>query len=148
MRTLALDIGERRIGIALSDETGTIAQPFGVITREGVVRDVERIVQVVRQHAVGDVVVGMPYTLRGERGQSAQKVQDFVKCLRDAIDVPVLLMDERLSTVEANRRMREADMSGRARRQRVDAVAAALVLERYLSQRTAKGADGAEEPTT
>ncbi|MGQ9488362.1 MAG: Holliday junction resolvase RuvX [Armatimonadota bacterium] len=138
-RILALDIGERRIGVAVSDETATVAQPLVVIAREGTAKDVERITQIARQHAVHEVVVGLPVTLRGEQAQAVQKVQAFVAHLRRALDVPIVLVDERLSTAEANRRMREADVGRGARRQKVDAVAAALILEKYLSQRSAKG---------
>ncbi|MEJ5250421.1 MAG: Holliday junction resolvase RuvX [Chthonomonadetes bacterium] len=144
-RVLALDIGERRIGVAVSDETATISQPLAVISREGVAKDVARIAQLIREHAVGEVVVGLPYTLRGEQAQSAQKVHQFISHLRDALNVPVMLVDERLSTVEADRRMSEADVRRGVRRQRVDAVAAALILERYLSQRSAKRTDGTEK---
>lgn len=144
-RILALDIGERRIGVAVSDETATIAQPLVVISREGVAKDVSRIAQLAQEHAASEVVVGLPYTLRGEQAQSAQKVHRFISHLRDVLDVPVALVDERLSTVEADRRMSEADVRRGERRQRVDAVAAALILERYLSQRSAKGANGTEK---
>ncbi len=129
----------------MSDETATIAQPLVVISREGVAKDVSRIAQLVREYAAGEVVVGLPYTLRGEQAQSAQKVHRFISHLRDVLDVPVALVDERLSTVEADRRMSEADVRRGERRQRVDAVAAALILERYLSQRSAKGANGTEK---
>lgn len=138
-RILALDIGERRIGVAVSDETATVAQPLMVIAREGTAKDVERITQIARQYAAHEVVVGLPVTLRGEQAQAVQKVQAFVAHLRRALDVPIVLVDERLSTAEANRRMREADVGRGARRQKVDAVAAALILEKYLSQRSAKG---------
>lgn len=136
---MALDIGERRIGVALSDETATIAQPLTVLERIGTAKDVERIAQIVKQHAVAEMVVGLPVTLRGEQAQAAQKVQAFLAHLRHTLDIPVVLVDERLSTAEADRRMREADVRRGARRGKVDAVASALILERYLSQRSAKG---------
>lgn len=137
-RILALDIGERRIGVAVSDETATIVQPLAVIAREGTAKDVERITHIAHQHEAKEVVVGLPVTLRGEQAQAVQKVQAFVAHLRRALDVPIVLVDERLSTTEADRRMREADVGRGARRQKVDAVAAALILENYLSQRSAK----------
>lgn len=137
-RILALDIGERRIGVALSDETATIAQPLTVIERESIAKDVERIAQMLRQHAAGEVVVGQPRTLRGEQAQAVHKVQAFVAHLRAVLNVPIALVDERLSTVEADRRMREAEVRRERRRQKVDAVAAALILQRYLAQRGAK----------
>lgn len=146
-RALALDIGERRIGVAVSDEMGILAQPLMVLQREGVVKDVARIAQLVCEQGVETVVVGLPVTLRGERTQAAEKVQVFISHLRDAIDIPVVLVDERLSTVEANRRMVEADVRRGERRQHVDAVAAALILQRYLSQQRLQ-ADGEAKHTS
>ena len=143
-RVLALDIGERRIGVAVSDETGILAQPLTVIQRRGAMKDAERIAQLAREQGAETVVVGLPITLRGEKAQAVEKVQAFVSQLRDVLDMPIVLMDERLSTVEADRRMREADVRRGERRQSVDAVAAALILERYLGQRLARtyGSEG------
>ncbi len=134
-RVMALDIGTRRIGVATSDEAGLIAQPLTVIIREGTVKDVAAIVRMVREQGVQEVVVGRPVALRGEETESTRKVLDFVDRLRDSVEVPVVMVDERLSTVEASRRMLEADVRRGERRQRVDAVAAALILERYLNSR-------------
>jgi putative Holliday junction resolvase len=143
-RVLALDIGERRIGVAISDERGILAQPLMVIERRGTAQDVARVARVVKEHEAAEIVVGVPITLRGEQAAAAEKVHAFVAVLREATDVSVLLVDERLSTVEADRRMREASVRREPRRQRVDAVAAALILERYLSRRGTKtdGANG------
>lgn len=131
-RVLALDIGERRIGVAVSDPTGMLAQPLTVITRQGVAKDVAAVISLLQQQEATTVVVGCPYTLQGDESVAARRVSAFVNALREAVDTPVVLMDERLSTVEAERRMREASWKGRAVRGRVDAVAAALILERYL----------------
>ncbi len=146
-RVLALDIGERRIGVAVSDEMGLIAQPLTVVQRQGIAKDIARVAQLTREQAAEAVVVGLPVTLRGERAKAAEKVHLFVSHLREVLDIPVVLMDERLSTVEADRRMREADVRRGERRQNVDAVAAALILERYLSRQRAR-ADGDAEHTT
>lgn len=143
-RVLALDIGERRIGVAVSDETGILAQPLAVIQRQSAARDAERVAQLAREHGAETVVVGLPITLRGEQAQAAEKVQAFVSQLRNVLELPIVLTDERLSTVEADRRMREADVRRGERRQSVDAVAAALILERYLSRRLAE-THGSEE---
>ncbi len=141
-RVLALDIGERRIGVAISDEGGILAQPLQVIERKGTATDVAQVARLLQEQRAQEIVVGMPYTLRGEQAGAAEKVQSFVAVLREAVHVPIVLVDERLSTVEADRRMREAGVRREARRSRVDAVAAALILERYLSERRNK-ADGA-----
>jgi putative Holliday junction resolvase len=143
-RVLALDIGERRIGVAISDEEGILAQPLLVIERKGTATDVAHVVRLLQEQQAQEIVVGMPYTLRGQQAAAAKKVQSFVSALREAVRVPIILVDERLSTVEADRRMREASVRREARRSRVDAVAAALILERYLSERRNKahGANG------
>ncbi len=143
-RVLALDIGERRIGVAVSDEAGILAQPLTVIQRQGAVRDAQHVAQLAREQRAEAVVVGLPVTLRGEQAQAAEKVQAFVSHLRDVLGLPIVLIDERLSTAEADRRMREADARRRERRQSVDAVAAALILERYLSRRLARTHGGEE----
>ncbi|MCS6829488.1 MAG: Holliday junction resolvase RuvX [Armatimonadota bacterium] len=140
-RVLALDIGERRIGVAVSDEIGVLAQPLMVIQRQGVAQDIAHILQLVRERGVETVVVGLPVTLRGGQAQAAEKVEEFVSCLREALGTPIVLVDERLSTAEADRRMREADVRRGKRRRSVDAVAAALILERYLGRQRA-GLDG------
>jgi putative Holliday junction resolvase len=145
-RVLALDIGERRIGVAVSDEEGILAQPLTVLPRQGVAKDVARIAQVVHEQQAERVVVGLPITLRGDQAQAAERVRLFVSHLREAVDIPIVLVDERLSTVEADRRMREAEVRRDKRRQSVDAVAAALILERYLSAQRAR-ADGDTEHT-
>ena len=143
-RVLALDIGERRIGVAISDEGGVLAQPLQVIERKGTATDVAQVVRLLQEQQAQEIVVGMPYTLRGGQAGAAEKVQSFLAVLREAVQVPIVLVDERLSTVEADRRMREASVRRLARRSRVDAVAAALILERYLSERRnqAHGANG------
>lgn len=134
-RVMSLDIGTRRIGVAVSDESGLIAQPLTVITREGTARDVACIVQMVRERGVDQIVVGLPITLQGNEAETSRKVMEFVSHLRNALEIPIVLVDERLSTAEADKRMLEANLRRSSRRQKVDAVAAALILERYLSSR-------------
>lgn len=131
-KVMALDIGERRIGVAVSDALGVLAQPWTVVQRQGVAKDIAQLVRLAQEQQVETVVVGLPLTLRGERAQAVQKVEAFVSQLQEALRVPVVLVDERLSTSEAERRLREAELSRAKRKQQVDAVAAALILERYL----------------
>jgi putative Holliday junction resolvase len=98
---LALDYGAARTGVALSDATGTIATPLGVVERAADRAGLERIGALVREHAVERVVVGLPLTLRGERGEQAQETERFVAALREALSVPVETFDERFTTVLA-----------------------------------------------
>ena len=94
MKILALDYGSARTGVAVSDPTGVVARPLGVVAKA----NIEEIAAIVREQEVEEVVVGHPLTLRGERGEQARATERFVKALRAAIDVPVVLFDERFTT--------------------------------------------------
>ena len=132
MRVLGLDVGERRIGVALSDSLGLTAQRLSVLTRGGLKGDVEAIGQLVTQHEVGTIVVGLPLTLRGERGPQAQRVLTFVDALRRRLEVSIQFVDERLKTAQGERALLETDTSRRKRKQVIDQVAAQLILQQYL----------------
>jgi putative Holliday junction resolvase len=131
-RMLALDLGTRRIGAALSDPTGTIASALEVIPAEGRARVNARIAHLVKTHDVTRIIVGLPTRLDGTEGAEARRARQFAAALQQEIGIPVELLDERLSTAEAERVMLEADASRARRRERRDAVAAALILQRYL----------------
>ena len=132
MRTLGLDVGERRIGIAISDPLGMIASPLRVLDRKETTDPIGDIIADAQLHEVETIVVGMPLTLRGEMGPAAQLMQEFVDKLRERSPVPVETIDERLTTKVAERDMIEAGMSREGRRETIDKVAAALILQRYL----------------
>jgi len=132
MRILGLDLGERRIGVALSNPEGQVAQPLAQFEpkgRQGLVAEVQRLV---RQHGVERVVVGLPIRLDGTPGAEAQQAERTVAVLREAIGVPVTMWDERFSTRRAERAMRQANLSAGRRKGRRDKVAAALMLQSYL----------------
>ena len=135
MRTLAIDHGERRLGFALSDPTGTIASPLEVYTRQGWAKDLAHIRAHVDAQAVTTIVVGCPLTLRGEHGAESRRATSFADRLRDALKITVVTADERLSTSAADRAMREDLQRPSARRRARDAVAAALFLQTYLDRR-------------
>ncbi len=132
MRVLALDVGDRRIGVALSDPSGTIASPLTILYRVAERKELEAIHDLVQQHSVERVVVGLPRTLRGEEGPQAQRVRRFGERLAQAIEVPVVYWDERYSTVDAERISRARARRGRGGRVAVDDVAAAVILQSYL----------------
>jgi putative Holliday junction resolvase len=137
MRVMALDVGHKRIGVALSDPGQVLASSLQVIERKGQQRDLATVIQLVREHEVGKIIVGYPRSLNGTVGQQAEVVERYVavleKKLRDSsLDVPVVLWDERFSTVVAGRLMAEAGRKSRERRERIDAVAAAVILQDYL----------------
>ena len=135
-RVLGLDVGDRRIGAAISDPLRITAQRLTVIKRHGLDTDVEAVKKLVAQHQVSTVVVGLPLTLRGIQGPQANKVTSFTDRLRKCLDVPVELVDERLTTVQGERALRMTYTSRLRRKQLIDSVAAQLILQHYLeSQR-------------
>ena len=137
MRVMALDVGHKRIGVALSDPGQVLASSLQVIERKGQQRDLATVVQLVREHGVGKIIVGYPRSLDGTIGQQAKVVERYAAVLEEklgesSLDVPVILWDERFSTVVADRLMAEAGRKGRERRKRIDAAAAAVILQDYL----------------
>ncbi len=142
MRAIGIDLGSRRIGVALSDSAGTMALPFEVVQRSGDRhRDHRRIAELVAEAEAEVVVVGLPYSLDGSIGPTARRYLAETAQLRATIGVPVETYDERLTTVTAERSLRETQMSGRQRRRVVDKVAAAVMLQGWLDHRA-----GREEP--
>ena len=135
---MGLDVGDRRIGLALSDPLGILASGLGALERRDPERDVEAILALARENQVNRVVVGLPRHLDGSLGEQARKVQAFAQKLGELLPVPLEYWDERLSTVAARERLREAGVK-RASRHRVDAAAATVILQGYLD---AKGRDG------
>jgi len=135
MRHLGLDVGDRTIGVALSDETATLASGLETLRRVGPRKDVKAVAELVRRHGVAEVVVGLPRRLDGELGPQAQKVLDFAEALRASLAVPVVPWDERMTTVIAQRALLEADLSRRERKAVVDKVSAILILQSYLDYR-------------
>ena len=124
MRILAIDPGARRLGLAISDPSGTIASPLAVIERSDWKTDLRRLREIVNDHAVGEIVVGRPLTMRGEVGDEARRAARLAARLRDALPVPVVEVDERFSTVAADRAMRDSG-GGAARRSAHDAAVVA-----------------------
>ena len=138
MRILGLDIGSKRIGVAMSDELGFTAQGMETLMSKGLDADVERIAGLVRDHGVSEVVVGMPYNMNGTEGPQAEKVRAIMQRISEAIDAPVYEWDERLSTAAADRALLEADMSRAKRRKVIDKIAAVIILQGYLDRQRYK----------
>jgi putative Holliday junction resolvase len=130
-RVLALDLGDVRIGVAISDPRRRLAVPLGVV-RTGAPADLKAIRSIVADNEVSLVVIGDPLLLSGERGDRSRKAEEFATALRAVLDVPVELHDERLSTVEAERELRSAGASGREARRSVDQAAATVILQSWL----------------
>lgn len=132
---MALDVGSARVGVAISDPLGLTAQPVSTIQRTGIKQDLKAIVDLARKHEADSIVVGLPLKLDGETGPAAVSILQFVDRLRAVVSIPVVTWDERLSTVQAERALLEGDMSRRRRRDMIDKVAAAIILQAYLDSR-------------
>lgn len=132
MISIGLDVGRRRIGVAASDPTGFLASGVQVIHRSSLDRDLEAIRALAQRLRAVRIIVGYPLSLSGDCGPQAQEVERFAEALQGCVSIPVELWDERLSTLEADRRMQEAGVGGRKRRERVDVAAATLILQSYL----------------
>lgn len=129
---MGLDVGDKRVGVALSDPTRTLATGLMTLHRSGLKRDLATLAGLVTEHHVERIVVGWPLLMDGRAGAQAFKVQRFMDALAGVVDVPQEKWDERLSTAAAERALREGNVSGPARRQVVDKVAATLILQGWL----------------
>jgi putative Holliday junction resolvase len=138
MRILALDVGDRRIGVAVSDEMGWTAQGLETLVRSDLRQDLSRLAGLVQSREVVQVVVGLPRHLDGHLGPQAQKVLAFVELLKKQISVPVFMWDERLTSREAERTLIEAHVSRSKRKTVLDQMAAVLILQSYLNARQAE----------
>lgn len=134
MRTAALDVGDVRIGVAVSDELGLTAQGIGVVRRKGGRHDLDALAAMLGPYAPARLVVGLPLNMNGSEGPAAKKVRAFAAEAAAHLGVPLEFWDERLTTVAAERVLLEADLSRRRRREVVDQVAASLILQGYLAR--------------
>lgn len=131
-RVMALDVGERRIGVALSDPTRTLAMPLTTIRAEPRATALKRIAALICEHHVSALVVGLPLTMSGDIGPQATLVQQFVDELRQVIEIPLYFVDERLTTVAAERMMIDLKLKPEKRKERIDEVAASIILQDFL----------------
>jgi len=138
MRVLGLDLGQVRLGVAISDAQGRLAIPLEIIPRDETGAWQERLAAIVAERGVEQVVVGLPLNLRGEHGPAAEAAQALVAGLSEQLPVPVVTWDERLSTALVEKAMCEAGINSRARRGQTDAAAAAVILQSYLDYHAKK----------
>lgn len=141
-RTLALDHGTRRIGVALSDELGWTARPLETYERRTLDLDIAHIVDLVKTHEVGQVVLGLPLRLNGDEGLAVQAVHQFLERLAEALPVPVVTWDERLTTKDAESLLISADVGWKKRKGLVDQIAAAILLQSYLEAQSPPSVQG------
>ena len=134
MRTMGLDIGSHTIGVAVTDELGITAQGLKTIRRKSKEEDLEEIIKIIDQFKIGKIVVGLPKNMNGTLGKQAERVLQWIKAIREKINLPVVTWDERFSTVEASRVLLEADLSRRKRKKAIDKLAAAIILQGYIEK--------------
>jgi putative holliday junction resolvase len=145
MKLLALDIGDRRVGVAVSDAMGLIATPLTVVRRTSKARDFERIAQLAREQGAEALLIGHPVNEDGSAGPQAQRVERYATAMQGALEseglaLPLILWDERMSTQQAEEAMIASGRRPQERRERIDAVAAAIILQDYLDVQRPPGA--------
>jgi len=132
MRAVGLDIGDRRVGIAVSDETGTIASPHGVYLRRSPPEDACYLARLAHDGGAAAIVAGLPLNMDGTEGDQARKTRELAEAVAQEAGLPLHYMDERLTSAEANRAMVEGGLSRRARKRREDALSSVLILQAWL----------------
>ncbi len=129
---MGLDPGGRRIGVALSDPTGLLASAYTVLRRTTLERDLEALARIAREQGVECVVIGLPLHLSGREGEESERAREFAARVEETLGLPVELVDERLSSVEAERQLAAAGVRRDRWKEKLDAIAAAVVLQGYL----------------
>ncbi|MBI5492321.1 MAG: Holliday junction resolvase RuvX [Deltaproteobacteria bacterium] len=137
MRLMGLDVGTKTIGIALSDEAGITAQPVTTLKRSSIKKDLEELLRLAGDRQVRGFVVGMPVNMDGTEGPRSKSVQKFVELLKEKTGLPVYTWDERFSTIAVTRVLIEGDLSRKRRKEVVDKMAAAYILQGFLDSRAA-----------
>lgn len=138
-RYISLDVGTKTIGVAVSDELGLTAQGVTTIQRKNFKSDVNQITELIKKYETNFFVIGLPKNMNGTEGSRCQSIRDFTRELQNRIDIRVQFWDERLSTVEAERRLIDADISRRKRKTVIDKQAAVIILQGFLDSLKIKG---------
>lgn len=135
-RIIGIDYGMARIGMAISDEAQIIARPLTTIVTEKNSKDTAiKVAQEIKQHNPKEVVIGLPYHMNGRLGCQADEVNHFISLLTEELSIPIISWDERLTTVQAERSMREANMSRKKRAKVIDSISAVIILQNYLDSK-------------
>jgi len=135
LKLMALDVGNKRIGVALSDDLQILAQPLYTIHRKGIEKDIEEITNIIKEKNVEEVVVGLPKNMDGTTGFQGEKTLKFAEILKEKTDVPVLMWDERMTTISARKIMIENEVKQKNKKNLVDTIAAVVILETYLNKK-------------
>ena len=139
MRILAVDYGNARTGIAISDNSEFLASPVCTITEYHADRLAQKVADIAKEQGAGEIVVGLPINMNGTKGERAEKCEAFAEMLRGLVDVEVKMWDERSTTVTAHQYLNETNVRGKKRKAVVDTVAATIILESYLAFRKKSG---------
>ena len=131
-RMLGLDMGEKRIGVAVSDALNIIAQSVGIIERKGIKKDIKKIQDLILEYGASKLIIGLPLNMNGTKGKSANSALNFAENLKKEINISVEMIDERLTTAQGERIFLEADISREKRKKNIDKIAAQLILQSYL----------------
>jgi putative Holliday junction resolvase len=134
MRIMGLDIGSHTVGVAITDELRITAQGLKTIRRKSKEEDLEELIKIIDQFEIGKIVVGLPKNMNGTLGKQAEMVLQWIKAIREKVDLPIVTWDERFSTVEASRVLLEADLSRRKRKKAIDKLAAVIILQGYIEK--------------
>ena len=134
MRSLGLDVGDRRIGVAISDPSGVLASPLTIIERRNDIADIEAVIDIVGRNEVGRIIIGLPLVADGGCGIQAEKVKEFTDKLRAKVEVPLEFRDESFSTDSARKLMLQTKSKKVRRNTRDDAIAAAFILQHFLDE--------------
>ena len=145
MRKMALDLGDKRIGVAVSDELNITAQGKGVITRSDHRQDLGKIKKYIEQNNITEIIVGLPKNMNNTEGPRVEKTRNYVNFLKNNLDVPIILRDERLTSREAEKMLIKADLRREHRREVIDQVAASLILQNYLDYENRKQKSKSQE---
>ena len=135
MKILAVDYGDTRTGLAISDRTEFLASPVGTITERNAERLARKVADAVKEQGAELIVVGLPINMNGTRGPRAEKCEEFAQMLRELVDCPVEMWDERSTTVTAHNILNTTNVRGKARKAVVDTVAATIILEGFMAHR-------------
>ena len=135
MRLIALDVGDKRIGVALCDPDGILASPLTTLVRQAKDTSLDEILQIVEENDVAEIVIGIPYSMSGRVGPQTRITMDYADSLAGKTDLPIHRIDERLSSVQAKRMIREAGARPSENKGKIDSVAAAIILQAYLDSK-------------
>lgn len=133
-RILSLDYGEKRIGIAVSDPLGITAQPVDYISNKGKKKNLLKIEELISKYNIKKIVIGVPFNLSGGESQKTKEVNRFVEFLRKNLDIEIIGIDESLTTFDAESILIQADISRKKRKEKIDKLAAAIILQQYLNE--------------